>query len=98
MTYPQRTTRDELERIVLSNIAEFGWHCLNVIEDDGHPPWSYTIGLYETWNHPELIVIGILRLAGPFTRPCVRPAPASRARAPDSPCQASVGICERLDR
>jgi hypothetical protein len=58
MTKPQRVAKDEPERIVLSNIREFGWHCVNVIEDDGHPPWSFTIGFYETWNHPELIVIG----------------------------------------
>ena len=58
MTNPQRTARDEPERIVLSNIREFGWHAVNVIEDDGHPPWTFSIGFYETWNHPELIVIG----------------------------------------
>ena len=58
MSNAQRATRDEPERIVLSNISEFGWHCVNVIEDDGHPPWSFTIGLFETWDHPELIVIG----------------------------------------
>lgn len=44
MTNPQRIPKDEPERIVLSNIQEFGWHCVNVIEDDGHPPWSLTIG------------------------------------------------------
>ena len=27
----------------------------------------------------------LFRLAGPFTRPCVRPTPASQAREPDSP-------------
>jgi Domain of unknown function (DUF4262) len=58
MTNPQPVAKDEPERIVLSNIAEFGWHCVNVIEDDGHPPWSFTIGLFETWDHPEFIVIG----------------------------------------
>jgi hypothetical protein len=58
MTNPQRVAKDEPERIVLSNIREFGWHCVNVIEDDGHPPWTYTIGLYETWNYPEIIIIG----------------------------------------
>jgi hypothetical protein len=85
MATPQRYTRDDLGKIVLANINEFGWHCVNVVEDDAHPPWSYTIGLYETWEHPELIIVGILRLAGPFTRPCVRPAPASQACEPDSP-------------
>jgi hypothetical protein len=58
MTQPQRFTRDDLDKIVVNNISEFGWHCVNVIEDDNHPPWSYTIGLFETWSHPEFIVIG----------------------------------------
>lgn len=58
MTNPQRAGRDEPERIVLHNIAECGWHAVNVIEDDGHPPWTFSIGLYETWGFPELIVIG----------------------------------------
>jgi hypothetical protein len=58
MNQPQRVTRDDLEKIVIANINEYGWHCVNVIEDDSHPPWSYTIGLYDTWQHPELIIVG----------------------------------------
>jgi Domain of unknown function (DUF4262) len=58
MSNAQRVVKDDLERQVVHNIAEFGWHCVNIIEDDGHPPWSFTIGLYETWEHPELIIIG----------------------------------------
>jgi hypothetical protein len=58
MTNPQRFTHQDLDKIVAANVNEYGWHCVNVIEDDCHPPWSYTIGLYETWDHPELIVIG----------------------------------------
>jgi Domain of unknown function (DUF4262) len=58
MTNPQKYTRDDLGKIVINNINEFGWHCVNVVEDDDHPPWSYTIGLYDTWEHPEFIVIG----------------------------------------
>jgi Domain of unknown function (DUF4262) len=61
MTNSRRTARDEPERIVLSNVAEYGWHCVNVIEDDGHPPWSFTIGLYETYGFPELIIFGRAR-------------------------------------
>jgi hypothetical protein len=61
MTIPQHSPRDEPEKIVLANINAFGWHCVHVIEDDNYPPWSYSIGLYETWDHPELIVIGRAR-------------------------------------
>jgi hypothetical protein len=58
MSNPPPVVKDDLEKIVLSNIAEYGWHCVNIVEDNGCPPWTFTIGLYETWNHPELIVIG----------------------------------------
>jgi hypothetical protein len=58
MSQIQRIAKDEPEKIVLSNIAEHGWHCVNVLEDNGSPPWSFTIGLHETWDHPEFIIIG----------------------------------------
>jgi Domain of unknown function (DUF4262) len=58
MSTPQRIARDDPERIVLHNIAEFGWHCVNVIEDDGQPPWTFSIGFYETYGFPEIIIIG----------------------------------------
>jgi Domain of unknown function (DUF4262) len=57
-TTPQHIATDDLERQVIHNINEFGWHAVNVVEDDGHPPWTYTIGFHDTWNHPELIIIG----------------------------------------
>jgi hypothetical protein len=58
MTPSQQLTRDDLNKIVLSNIQEFGWHAVNVIEDNDHPPWTYTIGLYESYGFPELIIFG----------------------------------------
>src|SRR5437899_8586697 len=57
----QRTATDEGERKVLGDIAEYGWHCLNVLEENGQAPWTFTIGLFETWKHPELIVFGLKR-------------------------------------
>ena len=56
MTNAQRIGTDDLERQVIHNISDFGWHAVNVIEDDGHPPWTYSIGFHETWNHPEIII------------------------------------------
>jgi hypothetical protein len=72
MTDPRRIAKDEPERIVLNNISEFGWHAVNIIEDDGCPPWTFTIGLYETYGFPELIILGrsrstaVVRLVEPF--------------------------------
>ena len=37
-----------------------------VIEDDGHPPSTFTIGLYETWEQPELIIAGRSRATAPI--------------------------------
>jgi hypothetical protein len=58
MTTSDRLGTDDLERQVIHNINQFGWHAVNVIEDDGHPPWTYSIGFHDTWNFPELIIIG----------------------------------------
>ena len=38
MTNSQRVGTDDPEKIILSHIADYGWHAVNVIEDDGHPP------------------------------------------------------------
>jgi hypothetical protein len=40
MAIPQRLTHADLDKIVVNNVSEFGWHCVNVIEDDNHSPWS----------------------------------------------------------
>lgn len=55
---PHRIGTDLGEQKVLADINEYGWHVMNVIEDDTNPPWSFTIGLHETWGQPELIIIG----------------------------------------
>jgi hypothetical protein len=48
MTNPQRLGTDLGEKKVLADINEYGWHAMHVVEDDGHPPWTFTIGLYVT--------------------------------------------------
>lgn len=44
---------------MLSDVQKFGWHCLNIVEESGQPTWTFSIGFYETWQFPELIVIGL---------------------------------------
>lgn len=44
---------DEIEKVV----HEHGWFAANVF--DGDPPFVYTIGLMETFDHPEFIVFGL---------------------------------------
>ncbi len=56
-----RVGSDATERKVLADVKVFGWHCLNIFEEDDQPPFTFSIGFHETWNFPELIVIGLKR-------------------------------------
>ena len=58
----QRTpavTEDDRERKLVSDIEEFGWHVVLIPEDGEGPAFAYSVGLYKTFGHPELIVFGI---------------------------------------
>lgn len=47
---------------IQSDIGQYGWHCLNVwplAGDDEHTAFSYTIGLTESYGHPEIMVFGL---------------------------------------
>jgi hypothetical protein len=46
---------------VLNDIKRVGWHTLGVsptMGEDG-PNWAFSIGLYQTFGHPEVIVLGL---------------------------------------
>ena len=50
------------ERTVLRNVKKYGWHCTSVSPnegDEGIPPFSYTVGLYQTFGASELIMFGL---------------------------------------
>lgn len=52
------TFTDELLFSIEANISRCGWHATAVFGGP-EPPWVYTIGIIETWSHPELIVFGL---------------------------------------
>jgi hypothetical protein len=58
---PKRITpeKDLLDQGVIRHIDEFGWHVMFVGESDRLPGWSYSIGLYDTFRHPEIIMFGL---------------------------------------
>ena len=64
----------DAERRALSDIEEYGWHCL-LVADEHHPhhaeaiaamgphevydaTFAYTVGVWGTWHHPELVLVG----------------------------------------
>jgi len=47
-----------IRRQIEANIQKFGWAVQGVLPDDDTPSYSYTIGLTETFGHPELLMMG----------------------------------------
>jgi hypothetical protein len=46
-----------MESEIAEVVREHGWFAASIFDDD--PPFLYTIGLMQTWGHPELIVFGL---------------------------------------
>ena len=45
----------------LSDIKEYGLHVLHVLEGEKGPTFSYSVGLFHNYQHPEIIMIGLKR-------------------------------------
>jgi hypothetical protein len=54
-----RTAKDKSEKKALSDIKNYGLHIVHVYEDEENPRFSYTVGLYENYLHPEILIIGL---------------------------------------
>jgi len=53
-------TDDKHERKAIEDIREFGVHILNVFDPDAEKPdFSYTVGLWHTHGHPEILISGL---------------------------------------
>lgn len=50
---------DECEQKILDDIANFGWHCVGIFAEGEQPQYSFTVGLFQSYNHPELIIFGL---------------------------------------
>src|SRR2546428_8917964 len=45
---------------ITDDVAKHGWHVVAVNPDQTSPiPFSFTVGLFETFDHPELVVFGL---------------------------------------
>lgn len=46
---------------VLNDIQTFGWHTTGVFAQEGEegPEWAFSIGLYHSFMHPEVILFGL---------------------------------------
>lgn len=53
------TVLDKLDKKVLGDIAEYGWHVVIVMAEGDDPGFAYSIGMKETLGHPEIIMFGL---------------------------------------
>ena len=54
-----RVAKDESEQKALDNIREYGLHIIGVAEDSTGPGFAYSVGLFENYVHPEIIIFGL---------------------------------------
>ena len=47
------------EEKINSDIKKFGWHVIHVLGNFEGQEYSYTIGLTETFGHPEIVISGL---------------------------------------
>ena len=50
---------DERDRTLLEKLEEWGWFVIKVGAGRSEPAFAYSMGLYQTFGHPELIVFGL---------------------------------------
>jgi hypothetical protein len=49
---------DEVDRRVQADIERHGWHVVLVPPEADAPGWAHSIGLWQRFGHPELLVFG----------------------------------------
>jgi hypothetical protein len=59
MSSVRTTGEDEAERRVIANIAEYGWHCVGISAEGQEAGYAFTVGLFHTYRHPELVIFGL---------------------------------------
>lgn len=50
---------DERDQKALNNIEEYGCHVLSVLEGEGKPPFTYSIGINKKQNKPDIVILGL---------------------------------------
>ncbi len=50
---------DVMDKKALDDIEDFGCHVINVMEGEGEPQFTYSIGINQKQNKPDLIIIGL---------------------------------------
>ncbi|GJI93767.1 hypothetical protein RugamoR57_04850 [Duganella caerulea] len=80
---PHNCGGPEADAKALADIEKYGLHVISVLEEDEHPPFTYSIGIEQSLGMPELIVIGLKsNIACSVINECYRQMKERRAIAP----------------
>lgn len=55
---------DASERKLISDVKKFGWSCVGIAPEGKSGPFAFTVGLEQTYGHPELAIFGLSREVG----------------------------------
>ena len=47
------------DRKIIKDINTYGWHVVNVMPQGDDAGWAYSIGMFRTLEHPEILVFGL---------------------------------------
>ena len=50
---------DANHRKIIEDIEQFGWHVIKVMPEEDAPGFAYTIGLQQSFDHPEVLISGL---------------------------------------
>jgi hypothetical protein len=54
--------KSESDRKMIADVREHGVHVVHVFDPEGKDPeFSYTLGLWHTYRHPEVLIFGLKR-------------------------------------
>lgn len=50
---------DEADERLFSNVRQYGCHIMHILEEERAPEFSFSIGLYLNYTHPEIVTFGL---------------------------------------
>lgn len=57
--FSNRAELDEHCAKLLADVREVGWHIVTIEEDEEGPGYSFTVGLFYSYAHPEIVITGL---------------------------------------
>lgn len=59
LNYWKSQSLPAVDQKAISDIEKYGVHLVEVPEDEDGPGFVYTVGLFDRYSHPEIIIVGL---------------------------------------